>query len=72
MSPEQFKAIRAKLAMSTYEIADLLGVTDRAVRRYEDGEREISGPIRHLLDLMQHVDGAKERLAKITKKSSGK
>jgi DNA-binding transcriptional regulator YiaG len=46
MTPEQFKSIRKQLGLSQSEMARALRLaTDRAVRGYELGEREISGPI---------------------------
>ena len=46
MTPEQFKGARERLGLSQTEMAKALRLKDaRAVRYYEAGEREISGPI---------------------------
>lgn len=53
MMPEQFKSIRKKLGLSQQEMADALRLnSSRAVRAYELGEREISGPIQVCLAYM--------------------
>ena len=46
MTPAQFTAARKRLGLSAEEMAAFLRLKDgRSVRRYEDGSREISGPI---------------------------
>lgn len=46
MTPYQFKKARKALGLSQKEMAGALRLkSDRAIRRYESGEREISGPI---------------------------
>jgi len=46
MTPAQFKAVRKALGLSQQEMAEALRLNSgRAVRAYEGGEREISGPI---------------------------
>ena len=65
MSPEQFKKARHKLGYSLTEMAAIIGVTDRAIRRYEDGEREVSGPIQKLMTLLQDCPSAKKFLEEI-------
>ena len=51
MSPETFKEYRQKLGLSQTQLSRLLGLHDgsRSVRRYEQGERAISGPVERLL-----------------------
>ena len=51
MSPETFKEYRQKLGLSQTQLSRLLGLHDgsRSVRRYEQGERSISGPVERLL-----------------------
>lgn len=53
MTPAQFKQIRRQANLSVQECADLIRVSDRAIRRYEDGTREISGPVNLLLELVE-------------------
>ena len=51
MSPKTFKEYRQKLGLSQTQLSRLLGLHDgsRSVRRYETGERAISGPVERLL-----------------------
>ena len=65
MTPDQFKKARHSLKYSLTEMAAIIGVTDRAIRRYEDGEREISGPIIKLMTLLQHCPAAKRHLEEL-------
>jgi DNA-binding transcriptional regulator YiaG len=53
MTPDEFKAAREKLGLSITDMARALRLSPdgRAVRRYERGEREISGPIERLIEL---------------------
>jgi DNA-binding transcriptional regulator YiaG len=53
MTPAEFKAIRHKLALTQSGLAARLRVEDiRSIRRYETGERSISGPVSLLMELM--------------------
>jgi transcriptional regulator with XRE-family HTH domain len=53
MLPAQFKAIRHKLGLTQSGLAARLRVEDiRSIRRYETGERSISGPVSLLMELM--------------------
>lgn len=46
MTPAQFIAARKRLGLSIEAMAEFLRLKDgRSVRRYEDGSRQISGPI---------------------------
>ncbi len=46
MTPAEFLAARKRLGLSAEEMAQFLRLSDaRTVRRYEDGTREISGPV---------------------------
>lgn len=49
MSPECFAEIRAEMGLSFDQLAVLLGVTSRAVRYYEGGERAVSKTVELLL-----------------------
>lgn len=52
MRPEQLKAARLALGLSQNEFAELVRVsTGRTVRKWEDGEREIPGPVTVLVEL---------------------
>ena len=45
MTPAQFKRIRRALGLSLRGVADALGISDiRAIRRWEDGSKPVSGP----------------------------
>ncbi|WP_395637529.1 helix-turn-helix domain-containing protein [Sphingorhabdus sp.] len=49
MKPEKFYSIRKKLKLTQSEIAEDLGITERTIRHYEAGDREISLSIEKLL-----------------------
>ena len=49
MKPEKFYKIRKKLKLTQAEIAQDLGLTERTIRHYEAGDREISLSIEKLL-----------------------
>ena len=49
MKPETFYEIRKKLKLTQAEIAEDLGLTERTIRHYEAGDREISLSIEKLL-----------------------
>jgi len=53
MTPDQFKAARLAAGLATQqEAADALESDLRTVRRWENGERGIPGPVRVALRLM--------------------
>lgn len=53
MTPTQFKTIREDAGLSLAETACILDVSDlRTVRRYEAGDRSISGPIGTLMTML--------------------
>jgi DNA-binding transcriptional regulator YiaG len=53
MTPEQFRAIRKRAGLSQARLAALLRIGDlRTIRRYETGERSISGPVSLLMELI--------------------
>ena len=53
MTPDQFKTIRANAGLTQDGLAKLLRLSDsRSIRRYEDGSREISGPISLLMEML--------------------
>lgn len=53
MTGEEFKAIRRTAGLSVSELAALLRIVDeRAVRRWEDGTKEVSGPVSILMELL--------------------
>ncbi len=53
MNPETFKSIRKRLGLTQSGMARGLRMSDnRTVRRWEKGEREISGPVSMLMELM--------------------
>ena len=54
MTGEEFKAIRRAAGLSVSELAALLRIVDeRAVRRWEDGTKEVSGPVSILMELLR-------------------
>ncbi len=53
MTPAQFKTIRQRVGLSQSGLARALRVEDvRTIRRYETGERAISGPVTLLMELI--------------------
>lgn len=53
MTPTTFKAIRERAGLTQSGLAALLRISDkRTIRRYETGEREISGPVSLLMELL--------------------
>lgn len=53
MTPAELLAIRSRYGLSQSEMARILRVSDlRTVRRWEKGERAISGPASIVLELM--------------------
>ena len=52
MTPDQLRTFRKSLGLSQAEFARAVGVSsDRTVRKWEDGERDIPGPVEALSDL---------------------
>lgn len=57
MTPATFKAIRERAGLTQGQLATLLRLSDsRTIRRYEDGSREVSGPIAILMELLDAGD----------------
>lgn len=53
MSPSTFREIRRRAGLSQSQLAKVLRISDeRSVRRWEMGEREISGPVTLLMELI--------------------
>jgi DNA-binding transcriptional regulator YiaG len=53
VTPTTFKRIRQGAGLTQSGLAALLRISDsRAVRRWEAGEREISGPVSILMELL--------------------
>ena len=52
ITPEQFKAERSKLNITIKEMAEMLGVSSRAISYYESGERPIPLTVQKLLRLL--------------------
>jgi DNA-binding transcriptional regulator YiaG len=53
VTPEQFKTIRQQAGLTQSRLAALLRISDsRAIRRWEAGERQISGPVSLLMELI--------------------
>lgn len=53
MTPTQFIKIRKQAGLSLGQLSDIIRVDPRSIRRYEDGTREISGPVSKLMELIQ-------------------
>ena len=50
MKPQEFRTLRGDYTLS--ELSQMIGVTTRTIRRYEDGTREIGKPIQILMRLV--------------------
>lgn len=63
MTPVQFKDARKALGLSQNAMADALGLkTSRAIRQFESGDREVSGPVAKLVDMLLAQKQDKENL----------
>ena len=63
MTPADLKSVRKSLGLSQAEFARVVGAaSDRTVRRWEDGEREIPLHVYIMLDLITHIAGVRQRL----------
>lgn len=53
MTPATFKAIRQRAGLTQSALAKRLRISDlRTIRKWEAGEREISGPVSLLMELL--------------------
>lgn len=53
MTPAQFKDARKTLGLSQNDMAEALGLkTSRAIRQFESGDREVSGPVAKLIAML--------------------
>ena len=53
MTPATFKAIRQRAGLTQSGLAAVLRIGDiRTIRRWEAGEREISGPVTLLMEMI--------------------
>lgn len=53
MTRTQFKDARKALGLSQNAMAEALGLkTSRAIRQFESGEREVSGPVAKLVAML--------------------
>lgn len=56
MTPARFKAIRRAAGLTQSQLAARLRIEDaRTIRRYEDGERPVSGPVSILMEQLEAV-----------------
>lgn len=63
MTPVQFKDARKALGLSQTAMAEALGLkTSRAIRQFESGDREVSGPVAKLVDMLLAQKQDKENL----------
>ena len=51
MTPAEFIEIRQQLGLSIAGLAEKLRLDPRTIRRYEAGDRKVSGPVMALLDI---------------------
>lgn len=63
MTREELKAARHKLGLSCAEFAEVVGVeAARTVQRWEDGSRDVPGPVVILVDLLLTMPKVRKRL----------
>ena len=63
MTPVQFKDARKALGLSQNAMAEAPGLkTSRAIRQFESGDREVSGPVAKLVDMLLAQKQDKENL----------
>ncbi len=63
MTPAALKSARQSLGLSQDEFARAAGVaSDRTVRRWEEGERDIPGPVAVLMTLAQRIPAVADAL----------
>jgi DNA-binding transcriptional regulator YiaG len=63
MSPEDFQIVRNRLGLSQNDMAALFGLgSARTVRRWEEGEKDIPGPVLLLLELCLELPEVREYL----------
>jgi predicted transcriptional regulator len=53
MTPAKFIKIRKDAGLSLGQLSDIIRVHERTIRRYEDGTREISGPVSLIMELIR-------------------
>lgn len=53
MDPEKIIALREKLGITQRELAEKLGITVHAVRKWEQGKRQIKGAALKLLQELE-------------------
>lgn len=53
MTPTELKTLRKELRLTQSELAEKLGVTVHAVRKWEQGQRAIKGPALKILREMK-------------------
>tara|TARA_R110000764_G_scaffold14143_3_gene40577 strand:- start:4608 stop:4826 length:219 start_codon:yes stop_codon:yes gene_type:complete len=63
MTPTQFKRLRGDYSIN--ELSDMIGITPRTIRRYEDGTHDIGKPVQLLMSYVGMVifDNADEVIA---------
>jgi hypothetical protein len=62
MTAKQFNETLAKLKLSVYAAAPILGISLRQAQRYSSGEQDVAAPVASLLGLLvDQVRGFKER-----------
>lgn len=53
MTPQTFKSIRQRAGLTQSGLAAVLRISDlRTIRKWEKGEREISGPVSLLMEML--------------------
>lgn len=63
MTPDELKSKRHALGLTAEGFARAVGVaSDRTVRKWEHGDRDIPGPVIVLLEMVEQVPEAREWL----------
>jgi putative transcriptional regulator len=69
-SPSQMKSLRSKLGMTQAFLADVLGVTKKAVEAWEAGTKNPSGPVLRMLEILEKETSVLQRVGIDKRKSA--
>ncbi len=69
-TPSQMKSLRSKLGMTQALLADILGVTKKAVEAWEAGTKNPSGPVLRMLEILEKETSVLQRVGIYKRKSA--
>jgi transcriptional regulator with XRE-family HTH domain len=71
MTPADYRAALAALDITTHEVAQMLGVSDRQAYRYASGESDVPPPVARFLTYLVREDVSPERVMAVLEKWRG-